>query len=313
MPTMSKPNWSYELKAGFDKVISDIDKSLPKPYEQIFNMKGSKFSYEEHFTVAGIGMATVKNERENMSEATMVQGFDTKFTHKTYGKYIAVSKELRDDGRYGTIKQIPRALARGADATINYYTAEVFNSGFTAAGRYMSGTNYSAGSDGQYLFSTAHVREDGGTAWANKPATDVALSVTSLRNGIISFRDQLDGAGIPRMVAPATLLIPNELEFLVEELLKSDNKSGTGDNDINAFKSGRTKLTPVIWDYWLTSPTAWFLLAPKEDHNLYFYWRQPYSTEDDIEFKTKNWLYSIDFRFSTGWSDPRGIYGNAGA
>jgi len=123
-----RTNLSNLMKVDLDRVLFEAWKTLP--YEQIlntlFNVSTSTKKEEKNQTVGGFGLATVKEEGEDLTEKQFKEGYQTTYTHKTLGYYTAISLEAREDEQYGIIKKAPRAMARSVDATINYYMARIF-------------------------------------------------------------------------------------------------------------------------------------------------------------------------------------------
>jgi hypothetical protein len=54
---------------------------------------------------------------------------------------------------------------------------------------------------------------------------------------------------------------------------------------------------------------AWFIMTDAEE-GLTYYDRVPLEFDEDKAFTSDNSRYKAYMRFSTGYSDPRGIYGS---
>ncbi len=142
------------------------------------------------------------------------------------------------------------------------------------------------------------------------PAVAADLTVSSLQAAINAIEDATDDNGIVLSLKPKTLLVPTVLKWTAKELLKSKNKPGTADNDVNALED--EELGYMTWPY-LTDPDAWFLLTDKEEHELNFFWRRKLDTDDDADFDTGDLKFKATMRFSVKWTDYRGVYGSPGA
>ena len=82
-------------------------------------------------------------------------------------------------------------------------------------------------------------------------------------------------------------------------------------NDINALvKSGR--LSEVFVMQRLTDPDAWFIKTNIPE-GLKYYERVADTFEEDNDFDTDNAKFKARARYSFGMTDPRAIYGSAGA
>jgi hypothetical protein len=102
-------------------------------------------------------------------------------------------------------------------------------------------------------------------------------------------------------------LFPIDLEKTATEIIGSEKRQGTADNDMNF---NRNKYKIVDWIY-LTSTTAWFLLDSSVKELNWFWRRRPVFKADEI-FDTEFAVYKSTMRLSRGWSDWRGVWGSQG-
>jgi len=161
------------------------------------------------------------------------------------------------------------------------------------------------------LAATNHPRTDGGTAQSNYTTADLAED--SLEVALVAMRATLDDKGQLQMIKPDTILIPPALEKETLILLDSMGRTGTANNDVNPYK-GRLKV--VVWDYLGSaaggSDTAWFILDSSR-HKLNWFNRKDHGIEGpDYDFVNKVARWTIDCRWSVGFSDWRGVYGSKG-
>lgn len=75
-----------------------------------------------------------------------------------------------------------------------------------------------------------------GTTQANKPSTDADLSVTSLTAGVTSVEQYVDERGLKRPTKAVLLYIAVDNWNVAEELLGSEFKPFTANNEINALQ-----------------------------------------------------------------------------
>ncbi len=281
------------------KVIMESYESYRDILPYIFNVEKSDRSIEQTTTVSGFGLVPSKNEGSSVDYETLDQGYDRTYTHLTYKLGFTTSKEMMDDEKYGLMRKASQALSRSMYNTRQTVGSNHFNNAFSAS---------FLGPDAVALCSTAHTRTDGGT-WSNRLAADADLSVTSLRTLLNVLEDTVDDKGLLLNLEAKYLLIPNELEFDAEELLKSSLRPDTAENAINAFTI--KKLSPLVWNY-LTDADAWFLCAEPSMNNLMWFDREPVNTTSSYDFDNDNGKTKIRARFSSGWADARGICGTPG-
>jgi len=268
--------------------------------ESVFNMRESSQYQEDVVSAGGGGILPQKLEGQALEYDEFNEGFRKTFTHLDYGGANRITRNLLRDDLSGTMDEIAEEKARQARATQETIRANHFNNGFDS--------NYT-GPDGIELFATNHVREDGST-YSTELSSPGDLSMTTLEQAEIDFSDIRDGGGKRVAVQPRWLLIPKELRFDAHRLLKSVNDP---ENDTNAVNpQTEVGLSPMVWHY-LTDTDAWFLLADKSDHRMIVYTREDLWTDYAWDFPTKDYLFSLMFAESSGWADPRGVFGSPGS
>jgi hypothetical protein len=102
------------------------------------------------------------------------------------------------------------------------------------------------------------------------------------------------------------LVVPPDLMFVARELLGSEMKPGTANNDINALRD--FGLTFKVVDY-LTSTTAWFLLG--DNHDLNFLWRFQPESGSEVDFDTDDIKRKVRQGYAVGFGEWRGTYGTS--
>lgn len=289
----------------FSATLRDIDRVIFHEWMErsvigrsIFNVRSSSQYQEDTLTIGGVGIMTQKLEGQPIDYVTNNEGFRNTYTHLDYGSGMRVTRNMLRDDLYASMEKLAVELARSARATEETILANHFNNGFDS--------DYT-GADGVELFSTAHVREDGST-YANELSSAADLSQTSLEQALIDFSDFRDGGGKRVAIEPKCLLVPKELRFEADRLLRSTLQSEDNTNAINAVNG---LLDSQVWNY-LTDTDGWFILADKADHELLLYDREEFWTDYEYDFDTKDYKITGLFAQSSGWSDPRGIFGSPG-
>ena len=166
------------------------------------------------------------------------------------------------------------------------------------------------GGDGVTLLSASHPNVAGGT-FSNKIAVDADLSEAALEQAVIDIAGFRDDRGLLIAARPEKLIIPYQLQFEAKRILGADGRVGTDLNDPNVLKDMGI-FSNVVVNHYLTDPDAWFILTNVKDGLKYFE-RRGDQFEMDNDFDTENAKYKATARYSFGWSDPRAIYGSAGA
>jgi hypothetical protein len=150
----------------------------------------------------------------------------------------------------------------------------------------------------------------GGT-WSNTLATAADISEAALEQAVIDIEGFTDDRGLIIAARPKSLIVPRQLEFEVQRILKADGRVSTDLNDPNVLKM-MGSIPTVVVNHYLTDTDAWFIRTDVPEGMKYFE-RDADSFDMDNDFDTDNAKYKARSRYSFGWSDARGIYGSPGA
>lgn len=294
--TFAKALWP-----GINKWYGEAYSDYQPQWTSIFSSEKSSKAWEEDVGLSGFGYAVAKSEGNSISYDTVMQGFTTRYNHIVYGLGFVVTREAYEDDQYGIVgKKRAKALARSMRLTKDVVAANVLNRAFTST--------YTGG-DGKELCATDHPNVAGGT-WSNELATAANLSEAALEQMNIDIMKLTDDRGLKIAVRPKQLIIPPDLVFEAERILKTEGRVGTADNDINALKM-MGKVNKIVVNQYLTSTSAYFLQTDVQDGLKYFE-RRGDQFDMDNEFDTENAKYKATARYSFGWTDPRCIYGTPG-
>lgn len=289
-------NFQELLEPKFREIFFDAYDEIPEQFSDVFQVKTSKKAKEYDFHMAGTGLWDVKNPGQNINEEDMAKGDEVSYVHTAYAKMIQVEREFADDDMYGVVEKLPRQLGIGGRATVETTAAAILNNAFAVNGY-----------DGVPLFSDSHPLIKGGVA--DNLMTASALNDTNLKTGITMMRTNMKTEeGLKMQARAKKLIVSPDLEFTAMTLLQSAGVVGSANNDTNVLKG---RLSPVVLDY-LTDTNAWFLMDPAIAQ-LIFFWRVKPEFKQSENFDGMVAKYRGYLRFSVGYSDWRGIIGNAGA
>lgn len=289
-------NFQELLEPKFREIFFDAYDELPEQFSDVFEVKTSKKAKEYDLHMAGTGLWDVKLPGQNINEEDMAMGEEVSYVHTSYAKMIQVEREFADDDLYGIVEKLPRQLGIGGRATVETTAAAILNTAFSANGY-----------DGVPLFSDSHPLIKGGTA--DNLMTASALNDANLKAGITMMRTNMKTEeGLKMQARAKKLIVGPDLEFTAATLLQSAGVVGSANNDTNVLKN---KLTPVVMDY-LTDSNAWFLMDPQLAQ-LIFFWRTKPEFKQAENFDGMVAKFRGYLRFSVGYSDWRGMIGNAGA
>jgi len=108
------------------------------------------------------------------------------------------------------------------------------------------------------------------------------------------------------------LIIPVNLQFTAERLMKSNLRTATADNDLNAIASMGMLPEGYTVNNFLTDTDAFFIKTDSPNGMKHFQ-RAPITTKMEGDFETGNVRYKARERYSFGFSDFRAIFGSPGA
>jgi hypothetical protein len=299
---ISRSQLVKELEPGLNALFGLEYKRYENEHEQIFDKETSDRAFEEEVMLSGFGNAAVKAEGSGVSYDQAQETFTARYTHNTIALAFAITEEAIEDNLYDRLaSRYTKALARSMANTKQVYAANVLNNAFN--------TNY-LGGDGVVLCSTSHPTLAG--TFSNTLATAADLNETSLEQALIDIAAFTDERGLKIAAQGLKLIIPSALQFTADRLMKSAGRVGTSDNDINAIKDMGMVPQGYTVNHFLTDSDAFFIKTDAPNGLKYFE-RAPIKTSMEGDFETGNVRYKARERYSFGWSDPRGIYGTAGA
>ena len=275
----------------------------PVEYTALFETYKSKRAFEEDVGTSGFGLPVVKTEGGSISYDSERQGFITRYTFVTYGLGFVVTREAMEDDLYDVVaSRKAQGLAFSMRQSKEIVAANVYNQAFSGG---------PTGGDGVSLLNNAHPNMAGGT-WSNILATAADLSEASLEQASIDIQGFTNDRGLKIAVKPQKLIIPYQLEFEAARILKTVGRVGTDNNDINALKEMGMFPGGVTVSHYLTDADAWFIRT-NVPHGMKYWERRGDEFAMDNDFATENAKSKATARYGSGRTDPRGLFGTAGA
>ena len=299
---ISRQQLAKELEPGLNALFGLEYKQYENQHTEIFETESSDRAFEEEVMLSGFENASVKSEGAAVVYDNAQETFTARYQHETIALAFALTEENIEDNLYDKIStRYTKALARSMANTKQVKAANVLNRAFNA--------NF-LGGDGVELCSAVHPTIAG--TFKNEPTTSADLSETSLEQAMIDIAAMTDERGLKIAARGMKMIIHPNQQFVAERLMKSGQRPGTADNDINAMKSmGMIPQGFVVNNF--LSDTESFFIKTDVPNGMKHMVRSPIKTAMEGDFETGNVRYKARERYSFGWSDPRGIYGNPGA
>jgi hypothetical protein len=290
-----------ELEPGLNALFGLEYKNYANEHAEIFDTENSDRAFEEEVMLSGFANAPIKAEGTGVTFDNAQETFTARYTHETLALAFAITEEAIEDNLYDRLaSRYTKALARSMANTKQVKAAKVLNNGFGTAN----------GGDGKELLATDHPIVTG--TEQNELSTAADLNETSLEQALIDIAALTDERGLKIAAKGMKLILPSALQFTGERLMKSTQRVGTADNDINAVVSMGMIPQGYAVNHYLTDTDAWFIKTDVPNGLKHFV-RAPLKTAMEGDFTTGNVRYKARERYSFGFSDWRGIFGSPGA
>ena len=291
-----------ELEPGLNALFGLEYDRYENQHTEIFDAESSDRAFEEEVMLGGFGNAEVKPEGSGVVYESAQETFTARYSHETIALAFSLTEEAVEDNLYDKIStRYTKALARSMANTKQIKAANVLNRAFNSS---------FLGGDDKELCATDHPTLSGDQK--NELSTAADLNETSLEQMLIDIAGMKDERGMKIALQGVKMIIPVNLQFTAERLMKSAGRVGTADNDINAIKSMGMVPQGYVVNNFLTDTDAFFIKTDAPN-GLKMFTRAPIRTAMEGDFDTGNVRYKARERYSFGWSDWRGIFGSPGA
>jgi hypothetical protein len=301
MATATSGAFSAVLAPGLRKVWMDDQKNWPEEYSKILKVDSFTTAYIDELVTTGLGRLEVKPKGQPLTYDSGLVGGNQRFSPTTYALGFRVERELYDDEQYGVIKKMAKQLSISAKQTVEYEAGAFLDDLF-------SGTTYT-GADGYAACYTAHPLTIGGT-YGNTPTVACDLSISALRAAYQRMELMVNERGLRVMSKPSLLVVSPTYQWVAKEIIGSEKVPYSADNTPNATQ--QIMGLSYMVSHYISDEDMWILLAPPAEHDLRFFWRKRPALDNSDDFNTKDALFSVDCRFTMGFTDWRGVDGSSG-
>ena len=292
-----------ELEPGLNALFGLEYKRYENQHAEIYTTESSDRAFEEEVMLSGFANASVKAEGSGVSFDNAQETYSARYTHETVALAFAITEEAIEDNLYDRLaSRYTKALARSMANTKQVKSVVPLIQGLPTNNNFNSG-------DGVSLFNTAHPTIAGTVS--NTLTVQADLNETSLEQSLIDIASMTDERGLKIAARGVKMIVPSENQFNAERLMKSQGRTGTADNDINAIASMGMVPQGYRVNNFLTDPDAFYIITDVPNGMKYFD-RSPIKTAMEGDFDTGNVRYKARERYSFGVSDYRGIFGVEG-
>ena len=304
---ISRAQLVKELEPGLNALFGLEYKRYDNESAEIYNTESSDRAFEEEVMLSGFANADVKAEGQGVSYDQAQETYTARYTMETIALAFAITEEAIEDNLYDRLSsRYTKALARSMSNAKQVKAAAPLNNGLpgvAAASAFQTG-------DGKNLFATDHPTVSG-TDVKNTLTTQADLNETSLEQALIDIAAFTDERGLRIAAKGVKMIIPSANQFNAERLMKSQGRTQTADNDINAINSMGMIPQGYRVNHFLTDADSLYIITDVPNGMKHFE-RTPLTTSMEGDFDTGNVRYKARERYVYGCSDYRGIYGVEG-
>ena len=301
---ISRAQLVKELEPGLNALFGLEYKRYENQHAEIYVTETSDRAFEEEVMLSGFANAAVKPEGSGVVFDNAQETYTARYTMETVALAFAITEEAIEDNLYDRLaSRYTKALARSMANTKQIKAVDPLIQGLPTTDNFDSG-------DGVSLFNTAHPTIAGTVS--NTLATQADLNETSLEQSLIDIAAMTDERGLKIAARGVKMIVPSELQFTAERLMKSQGRTSTADNDINAIASMGMIPQGYRVNNFLTDTDAFYIITDVPNGMKYFE-RTPIRTAMEGDFDTGNVRYKARERYRFGVSDYRGIFGVEGA
>ena len=303
---ISRAQLVKELEPGLNALFGLEYNRYDNESAEIYVTESSDRAFEEEVMLSGFANADVKAEGQGVSYDEAQETYTARYTMETIALAFAITEEAIEDNLYDRLSsRYTKALARSMSNAKQVKAAAPLNNGLPSVttGKFTSG-------DGANLFSTSHSTIAGNVK--NTLTTQADLNETSLEQSLIDIAAMTDERGLRIAAKGVKMIVPSANQFNAERILKSQGRTQTADNDINAINSMGMIPQGYRVNHFLTDADSFYIITDVPNGMKHFE-RTPLTTSMEGDFDTGNVRYKARERYVYGVSDFRGIFGVEGA
>jgi len=276
---ISRAQLVKELEPGLNALFGLEYKRYENQHAEIYTSESSDRAFEEEVMLSGFGSAQVKGEGSGVAFDDAQETFTARYSHETVALAFAITEEAIEDNLYDRLAaRYTKALARSMSNAKQVKAVEPLINGLPGVDTFKSG-------DGESLFGVSHPTLNG--SFQNTLTTQADLNETSLEQSLIDIGKMTDERGLKVAARGVKMIVPQENQFTAERLMKSQGRTGTADNDINAIVSMGMIPQGYRVNNYLTDTDSFYIITDVPN-GMKMFTRAPLTTamEGDLEYQT---------------------------
>jgi hypothetical protein len=295
-------NFAPLFRVGLRADFRDSYDEFETEYTQYLNVSSTTEPEMRASYLTGLSRLFERGDGEPIRYEDPIMGPIAVGVDKEFASGFMITRRTVEDDKYGKANQGAKWLAHAARMTYEYKAAALLDDAFTG--------NFFRTWDNLPLISTAHTLLGSSATVANRPAADVALSVTGINAIFDLWTVMKDENGDPVRAWPDTLIIGNAPGDINTALAvwNSTLEPFTADNTDNVMRRRLPKPKMVI-SHFKANPKSYFFVDSKTN-DAHFVVRRPVEFDDTFDFDTDVAKYKATTRFMVVVFDWRGWSGS---
>jgi len=278
MAVVNEAQFSNAVEPGLKKVFTNSfnEEAEMSLVGAMYNTVQSERANEDYLEIEDIG--NMPEFTGDLTYTEFKQGNSKTVTPTEYALGLKIQRKFFDDDLYGIIEQIVRQMGTVARYRMEQDAAAPFVNAFNSSFTVFDGLSLCNGS--HTFITTATTQSNSGTSAFSFAALDA--NQTLMRK----FKNSQDRFILT--IKPDTVFGPIDLETTFTEVIQSDLKAGTANNDLNVFNSK----FKIMTSQFLADTDNWFLIDSRRMKEfLIWQQRMPLEFKNTGDFDTfvKKW------------------------
>jgi phage major head subunit gpT-like protein len=292
--TITDGDWQNTLEPIARKNFNLGFKKVPADRAVFYDVKKTTKLVETHLELGDSG--DVSEFSGDMDYEGIAEGYTMTITQREYAKGMKILRKFAETDQLNIVESLPKHRGLQAHRRMAADIYSPFNNAFTTAETTLNG---------EALCTATHASKFTGNTYSNRGTA--ALSAVNLETRRIAMKARTTNKENLFECNPDMILVPRGLEEAAFEIIKSNGKVDTANNNPN-FHKGRYKM--VVSD-WLDDANNWFLID-SELMKQYLHWYQVVALEfmQANDFDGLVAKYAFYMFYGKGASDWRWIDGN---
>lgn len=266
MPAVSAPSIKESYPEVFNRNITDWADTpyakQPAEYSECLLVESTDSFFEQSFGIQGVPKPTLRRDLQPFAQVAKVRGMGNVIRLLQYGSQLLVEESAIRYGRHKEAFQSGIDMLESAKTLMDLIGINLYNNGTTLD----TATDFiEADGTQRAFFSTAHVREDGLTTYANYSATVVAPNIdtlyTILQQGFGMLRDNVGNfINLGREFRISTPMNVPTYGRPADQIVQGMDDPFTANRAINTIRNNFSLSHRAIRNY--TTSTAWYVSIP---------------------------------------------------